>query len=346
MAQLLPALLLLICADLLQASKYFHLKEKTLIVDVHKQNGKRKGETVTVECNTSAYTDAAIDSKKIHWNKNGHKGNTLTVQVSERPDSKNYTCKLENSGIIDYTHIVIHEMHQPFFQKILNVKNPIRCIMKNYNGHFTCSWNGTRDPNTEFFFEALNNRNNTTVPCESIKKHTTEENVIPSYTVTCHDTQICNYSEDHSFFVMLHVLDMTRYEEHHKFFTLQNIIKPDPPQNLHINMTDNSLFLQWNYPKTWCNARLFYPLIFNVKVERKGSPKAENHPNVHKEVLPVNYKDVTQFCVQARDMFHVDSHWSNWSCSKKEENTKTQKTDKDKKKKKNKKKGKKKQNGT
>ncbi|XP_069618051.1 interleukin-12 subunit beta isoform X1 [Ranitomeya imitator] len=340
MGHLLPTLLLLICTDLLQASKYFHLKEKTLIVEVQNY----KGETVTLECNTTAYTSAEIDSKKIRWNRRGHTGKTLTVEVSEKPDAKNYTCKLENGGIIDYTHIVVHDLGHSFYKKSLKVKNPISCIMKNYSGHFTCSWNGTNDPNIEFFFEALNN--DSTVACGSIEKQTPEGNPVPSYTVTCHDTHICRYSEDPGYSVTLHVLNVTTYERYNHFFTLRNIIKPDPPQNLHINKADNSLSLQWKYPKTWCNAHLFYPLIFNVKVERKGPHQEENYLNVHQEVLPVDYKDITQFCVQARDMFHVHSYWSNWSCSKKEENTEKQNKEKDKKNKKKKKKSKKKENAS
>ncbi|XP_044133854.1 interleukin-12 subunit beta [Bufo gargarizans] len=314
MGHLLAAVILLVCTDLLQASKPFHLKEKTLIVEVDYTN-RKTGEIVTIECNTTAYTNAAIDSKKIQWSKKGHRGKTLTVQVSESPDAKNYTCTLENIGIIDYTHIVLHNVNQPFYRGILNVENPISCMMKNYSGHFTCSWSGTKDySNPEFFFEAFSN--NSSLPCERIEKHITEGNAIPSYTVNCHDTQTCHYSEDPSIFVELHVLAKNRYEQHKKSFTLRNIIKPDPPQDLHIHKAAKNLSLQWEYPKTWCSSHLFYQLMFNVKVERKNSKKDVNYPNVDKTYMSVDHMDISQFCVQARDMYHINSYWSNWSCSK------------------------------
>ncbi|XP_066445625.1 interleukin-12 subunit beta isoform X2 [Eleutherodactylus coqui] len=314
MGHLLPTLILLICTDLLHASTNFHLKEKTLIVEVDYTNGKTV-ETVTINCDTSAYPDAATDSKNIQWSKRGHIGKTLTLKVSELPDARNYTCKLDNIGIVDYTHIVLHKASLPFYHRILNVQNPINCMTKNYSGYFTCSWNGTKDnPNPEFFFEAFNN--NSTLLCDGIEKHTTEGNVIPGYTVNCYDSQICHYSEDPSIHVELHVIAKNRYERHEKSFTLRNIIKPDSPQDLHIHKKDEKLSLRWKYPKTWCNAHLFYQLIFNVKVERKSPNGEENYVGIEKTSLSVDYDDITQFCVQARDMYHVNSCWSNWSCAK------------------------------
>ncbi|CAN2391085.1 hypothetical protein PRIEUP_LOCUS1124 [Pristimantis euphronides] len=312
MGHLLPTLMLLLCVDLLQAASDFKLKKKTVIVEVDYINGKTE-EIVTMECNTDAYTDAVNGGKKIQWSKKNQTGKNLTVKVSELPDAKNYTCKLEDIGVIDYTHVVLHKVNQPVFHRILNVENPIRCMMKNYSGYFTCSWNETKDhPNPEFFFEAFNN--NDTLLCDSIEKHSGEENAIPSYTVNCHDTRICHYSEDPSIHVVLHVLARNRYEEHKKSFTLINIIKPDPPQDLHLHKEDNNISLRWKYPKTWCNAHLFYRLIFNVKIERESSTEEENYTDVEKTSLSVDYDDVTQFCVQARDMYHVNSYWSNWSC--------------------------------
>ncbi|XP_075715990.1 interleukin-12 subunit beta isoform X2 [Rhinoderma darwinii] len=315
MGHLLPTVILLIlCAHLLQASKNFHLKEKTLIVDVGNKNGQT-GEIVTMECNTTAYTNAAIDSSKIQWSKKGHTGKTLTIKVSENPDAKNYTCRLENIGIIDYTHILIHNTNLAWYHRILNVKSPIWCMMKNYSGQFTCSWNGANDnSNPEFFFEAFNN--NKKLPCESIEKHNIEGNEILNYTVNCHDNQICHYSEDPSISVELHVLTKNKYEKHSKSFTLRNIIRPDPPQELQIHKKDKNLSLHWKYPRTWCNAHLFYKLIFNVKVEGMNPNKEENFTDVDETYLSVDHHNVTQFCVQARDMYHVNSSWSNWSCSK------------------------------
>lgn len=316
MGHLLPTIILLIvCTDLLKASKFFHLKEKTLIAEIHGETG----DTVTLECNTSAHTHAATDSNKIQWSMKGHKGKTLTVTVSELPDAKNYTCKLENYGIIDYTRVVMHKVNLPYYKQILAEENPISCMMKNYSGQFTCSWNGTvKHPKPEFFFEAFLIDSNTTLPCDSIEEYIAEENAVPSYTVNCHDIQICHYTEDPSIFVQLHVISKNRniYEQHNTTFPLRNIIKPDPPQDLHINKESDNPSLKWHYPKTWCNAHLFYQLVFNVKVERKRPHKEKNYLNVDKTHLSVDYNDVTQFCVQARDMYHVNSYWSNWSCYK------------------------------
>ncbi|KAM3924819.1 interleukin-12 subunit beta [Leptodactylus fuscus] len=307
MGHLLPIAILLISTDLLQASRLFHLKDKTLIVEVDSKNWK----AVTVECNTTGYNNA--ESKKIQWSKRGHTGKTLTVKVSERADAKNYTCALENIGIVDYTHIVLHEVTLPIYRQILSVENPISCMIKNYSGHFTCSWNGSMDyPNTEFFFEAFSD--NSTLHCGHIEKHYTESNAIASYSVHCHNTQLCHYSEDPSIFVELHVLARNRYERHNKSFTLRNIIQPDPPQDLHIRKEDHSL--HWKYPESWCNAHSFYQLIFNIIVKRNRTNKEEIYSNIEKTHLSVNFNDVAQFCVQARDMYQVNSYWSNWSCSK------------------------------
>ncbi|XP_069809340.1 interleukin-12 subunit beta isoform X2 [Dendropsophus ebraccatus] len=337
MGHLLPVVVLLIaCSDLLQAARFFHLKDKTLIVEVDRKNPK-SGETVTIECNTTAHTDA-IDSKEIQWSKRGKTGKTLTVRVSERPDAQNYTCMLRNE-VLDYTHVILYEVNLPVLHRMLKVEHAISCSIKNYSGHFTCSWNGTLDANTEFFFEAFDNNRDTQLQCENITKHTIEGHAIPSYTVSCHDTHTCHYSENPSIDVELHVLDKNRYELHKKSFTLRNIIKPDPPHDLRIE-NKNDFSLHWKYPKTWCNSYSFYGLVFNVKVERKPPHGEENYLNIDNTSLSLDHTDVTQFCVQARDMYHVNSYWSNWSCAKKK-NKKKHKEEKDKKKKKKGKKNKK-----
>ncbi|XP_056425492.1 interleukin-12 subunit beta [Hyla sarda] len=315
MGHIVPVVILLIaCSDLLQASRFFHLKEKTLIVEVDRLKTK-SGETVTIECNTTAHSNAALDNKRIHWSKKGRTGKTLTVRVSERPDAQNYTCMLGNE-IIDYTQVVIHEVNQHPIRRILKVKSPISCMIKNYHGHFTCSWNGTSEPNIEFFFEAFDKNSDSPLTCGNIEKHNTEGNAIPSYTVHCHDAHTCHYSEDPSIDVELHVLTKTMYEHHTKSFTLRNIIKPDPPQDLRLENINNDLYLHWNYPKTWCNSHSFYGLVFNIKVERKSPNEEENYLNVDNTSLFLGHNEVTQFCVQARDMYHVNSSWSNWSCAK------------------------------
>ncbi|XP_072001578.1 interleukin-12 subunit beta isoform X2 [Engystomops pustulosus] len=331
MGHLFTGVILLVCINLLQAFSYFPFKEKTLIVEGD-INGIRM-ERVTMECNTSGY---AADSRNIHWSKRGHKGKHLTVIVNEPKDAKNYTCSLGNVGIVDYTNILLHVVDQPLYLGILGVEYPVNCTMKNYSGHFTCSWNGTLDPNPEYFFHAFSVTSNSTMFCEGIEKHFTDGNEFPYYTVTCYDDQICHYSEDPIIYVELHIIAKNIYEKHNMSFTLRNIIKPDPPQNLHILKENRDLSLRWDYPKSWCNAHLFYPLIFNVRVERQSRNQEEIYPIMEKRHLSVDYSDVKKFCVQARDMYHVNSYWSNWSCSKGQKTMEKPKNDKKKKKKKKK----------
>ncbi|XP_075066269.1 interleukin-12 subunit beta isoform X2 [Mixophyes fleayi] len=309
-------IILILCVHPLQGAWELPIKDKTLVVDM---SSKDASETVKIECN-------AADHQSVRWDRRPDKHKTISITVTETADGGKFTCKTADGNVLDYKVVLLNLLHLPVFKRILPyARQPITCKVKNYSGHFSCSWSATVS-NPEFIFEA--HRGNHSITCH---KPVREDSV---YTVHCHDTQSCQYAEEvHNITIVLHAIHQKKYENHTLSFAMREILKPDPPQELVLNKTKHHkhVSLHWKYPKTWCSVHSFFPLIFNIKITKDNQDLLEHRENVEETDLVLYHKGISSFCVQARDKY-FNSSWSEWSCYKLEKKSKNKKQKRKKKK--------------
>ncbi|KAM8971876.1 interleukin-12 subunit beta [Pelodytes ibericus] len=278
----------------------FPLRTNTFVVEITTENPV---ETVELQCNVS-------EEQQVYWAQDGQKkgdGSTWELTVREKAEVGNFTCHLQNGDIVEHKFILL-KISQPTKNKnslLPDVKHPIHCEAKNYSGHFNCSWKATGN---DALYMCHAHRGSVPIPCSAPVRHGSD------YVVNCHDHQTCAYEEEikHIMF-SLHVIRGKKYDCHNKTFLLRDIMKPDPPRDLHKHQKSAGVSLEWKYPKTWCNIHTYFPLIFNVNITNEISRKMEYHAEIQDTRLTLPTHGDFKFCVQARDMYH-NSPWSEWSC--------------------------------
>ncbi|XP_069510008.1 interleukin-12 subunit beta isoform X2 [Ambystoma mexicanum] len=309
-----PALILLLLVAVAKPLEgKWELRENVYVIDLETDDG----EDVELECKAAAEDPMeGVEWKHGRWSV-GH-GRKLTITVKELPDAGNYTCHSSDDGrTIGYNFLYINQLFSESDAPsgILEEWTEgqfIDCEAKNYNGSFSCSWQLRVPKQHQFSFKAQNGA----IHCMDPKPKPTNELV---YSVLCHHAEACQYGEDHHLIsVLLNGTQGNKYSSYNTSFYIRDIIKPDPPENLHKNKKEGSL--RWHYPASWSNCPSYFSLEFNVSVPEWKKVKPHSKQSwVLVEATDYkgpDVKDVKTFCVQARDNYHTSS-WSAWSCTSK-----------------------------
>ncbi|XP_004453565.2 interleukin-12 subunit beta [Dasypus novemcinctus] len=284
------------------------------------------GETVVLTCNTT-------EEDGITWTseQSGEvlgSGKTLTIQVKEFGDAGRYTCQKDGEPL-SHLLLLLHKKEGGASSTdiLKDQKDPknntfLKCVAKNYSGHFTCWWLTAISTDLKFSVKSSRGSSHSqrvtcgaaTLSEEKVRVDSSEHK---KYTVECQEESACPAAEESlPIEVVVDAVHKLKYENYTKSFFIRDIIKPDEPKNLRLRPLKNSnVEVSWEYPDTWSTPHSYFSLTFHIQVEGKKEKKKELYVDATSAKVPCHKNAVIH--VQARDRYYSSS-WSTWasvSCS-------------------------------
>ncbi|XP_043836667.1 interleukin-12 subunit beta [Dromiciops gliroides] len=302
----------------------WELEKNVYVVEVN-WHPDAPAETVVLTC------DSPEEENTITWtsNNNGQilgTGNTLTVQVREFTDAGTYICQ-KGAKVLSRKLLLIRVIEEEIWstdivkeQKEPKPKTYLRCEAKNYSGTFTCSWLTDSSPDLKFSVRSSKGssdpRGVTCGPAVLSKEKVKIDNKeYQKYTADCQEVSACPSAEENQpIEVVLDAIHKHKYEKYTSSFFIRDIIKPDPPRNLHVKLLKSGIMeLRWEYPETWSTPHSYFPLNFSVHVYGRGKKeKIQNSFTTEATSAQVECQKGKKFLVQARDRYY-NSFWSKWA---------------------------------
>ncbi|XP_040831709.1 interleukin-12 subunit beta [Ochotona curzoniae] len=283
------------------------------------------GETVVLTCDTSE--EDGITWTSEHSSEVLGSGKTLTIQVKEFGDAGNYTCH-KGGEVLGHSHLLLHKKEDGIWsteilkdQKEPKQRTFLKCEAKNYSGRFTCWWLTANT--TDMRFSVKSNRGSSdpqAVTCGAPTLSAEMSKEYLKYSVECQEDSACPTAEESLHIeVVLDARQKDKYENYTSSFFIRDIIKPDPPKNLQLELLKNSRHAEvtWEYPDTWSTPHSYFSLTFCVQVQSKNKKEKKDRLCVDKTSATVTCHKDAKIRVQSRDRYYSSS-WSEWasvSCS-------------------------------
>ncbi|XP_050818777.1 interleukin-12 subunit beta [Gopherus flavomarginatus] len=316
MSHLLLVLLSLFSLAIPLEAKW-RLRENVYVIE-SEWTQEAPAEEVELTCNLSEDQPMSVywmkDKLKIGTDK------TLVISVKEFPDAGNYTChKSDTHEILSYYFFLItkKDSSRQISKWILkSFKEPnsmtfLKCEAKNYSGIFICSWKTENEsPDVKFTIKNLEGTQEDasgSVICGSPVPQRYE--LETTYTVSCQKTNHCPFAEEHQPIEMfLEVIDETQYDNCTSSFFIRDIIKPDPPECVHVVKNGT---VTWKYPRTWSTPESYFPLTFKVNAKERNPSKNKFYDTDEQFIHLATTSKLEKIYIQARDRYY-NSSWSDW----------------------------------
>ncbi|XP_044517684.1 interleukin-12 subunit beta [Gracilinanus agilis] len=296
----------------------WELEKNVYVVEID-WNPDVPAKTVVLTC------DSSEEDNTITWTSDENDqilgtGKTLTVQVKEFANaSGKYICK-KGGEVLSHKLLLIRYSENGSWSTVILIaqketqsKSYLKCEAKNYAGTFTCSW--LTENSSDLKFSIRSSKGSTDsgeVTCgpivlsEEKVKHNNKE--YRKYTADCQEVNACPSAEESQpIEVVLDAIKKHRYEKYTSRFFIRDIIKPDPPRNLHItHLRAKNVKVSWDYPETWSTPHSYFPLTFQVQVHGKNK---KNSITTEASSASVECSKGKTISVQAKDRYY-NSSWS------------------------------------
>ncbi|XP_078055412.1 interleukin-12 subunit beta-like [Mustelus asterias] len=256
---------------------------------------------ITLKCEAPPHAE-------VTWKKDGEgllASRELTLEDVDQPNAGNYTC-WHNGTTVTHTYLVISEKDQsPIFS------NTIQCRARTFDGIIICSWQ-TRGA---AIFKVKHCRRNLENECSLMEY--SNSGIDHHYNFT-----MKNYSpyeeEYHPIMFIVEAISSVSYQKLQTTFYMEDIIKPDPPQNITVTLNRKTMNISWQYPCNWIEPHSYFPLHFEIEYKPKRNSarsdiiKVVEEEGLSKQITVRGSKKLYLIHIKAKDRF-LNSPWSEWS---------------------------------